>query len=169
MTLRTAGSISWKHRGSLTILPTKGYLLISTVDQQTDSWYLLRQERERRGLLRQHRPVAAMAGLHGSLESSGFPVSDHQSTRNRHQSNEKGNANTSTPFRKATTVWGRNAARDGGGAIAGLRKLRKHLTQSTTAQKKSRGRKRRRWWAHQNDEEGPQSTRKPGRRTTATS
>jgi hypothetical protein len=111
--------------------------------------------------------VAAMTGLHGSPESSSLPVSNHQSTRNRHQSNEKGNANTSTLFRKATTVWGRNAARDGGGAIAGLRKLRKHPTQSTIAQKKSRGRKRRRWRAHENEEEGPQSTRKPRRRTTA--
>jgi hypothetical protein len=163
MTLRMAGSISWKHRGSLTILPAKGYLLISTIDQPTDGWYRLRQKRERHGLLRQRRPVAAMAGLHGSPESSGFPVSDHHSTHNRHQSNEKGNANISTLFRKAAAVWGRNAARDGGGAIAGLRKLRKHLTPSTTAQKKNRGRKRRRWRAHLNEEEGPQSTRKPRR------
>jgi aldehyde:ferredoxin oxidoreductase len=80
---------------------------------------------------------------------------------------EKGNANTSTLFRKATTVRARDAAREGGGAIAGSRKLLKLVIQSTIVQKKSMGRERRRWRAHQN-EEGLKSTRKPRRRTIAT-
>jgi aldehyde:ferredoxin oxidoreductase len=103
-----------------------------------------------------------MAGLHGSPESSGSTVSDHQTTRNQHQTVEKGNANTSTLFRKATTVRGQDAAREGGGAIAGSRKLLKLVIQSTTNLKKSMGRERRRWLTHQN-EEGLKSTRKPRR------
>jgi hypothetical protein len=107
-----------------------------------------------------------MAGLHGSPESSGFPVSDHQSTRNQHQSNEKGNANTSTLFRKATTVRGHDAAREGDGAITGSLQLLKLVIQSTTNLKKSMGRERRRWQTHQHEEEGLKSTRKPRRRAT---
>jgi hypothetical protein len=108
-----------------------------------------------------------MAGLHGSPESSGFPVSDHQSTRNQHQSNKKVNANTSTRFRKTTTVRGWDAAREGGGAIAGSLELLKLVIQSITNLKKSMGRERRRWQTHQNEKEGLNSTCKPRRRATA--
>jgi hypothetical protein len=108
-----------------------------------------------------------MAGLHGSSESSGFPVSDHQSTRNQHQSNEKVNANTSTRFRKTTTVRGWDAAREGSGAIAGSLEFLKLAIQSITNLKKSMGRERRRWQTHQNKKEGLNSTRKHRRRATA--
>jgi hypothetical protein len=101
-----------------------------------------------------------MAGLHDSLESFGFPVSDHELTRNQHQSNEKVNANTSMRFRKTTTDRRRDAAREGGGAIASSLELLKLAIQSTTNLKKSMGRERRRWRTHQNKEEGLNSTRK---------
>jgi hypothetical protein len=61
----------------------------------------------------------------GSLESIGFPIPDHYSTRNQHQSNEKVNANTSTWFRKTTMDRGRDAAREGSDAIAGSLELLK--------------------------------------------
>jgi hypothetical protein len=80
----------------------------------------------------------------GSPESFGFPIPDHYSTRNQHQSNEKVNANTSTRFRKTTTDRGRDAAWEGGGAIAGSLELLKLMIQSTTNLKKSMGRERRR-------------------------
>jgi hypothetical protein len=80
-----------------------------------------------------------MAGLHGLPESSGPTVSDHQTNSNQHQTVEKGNTNTSTLFRKATTVRGRDAAREGGGAIAGSRKLLKLMIQSTTVKKEKHG------------------------------
>jgi hypothetical protein len=111
------------------------------------------KERERRGLLRQRRPVAAMADLHGSPESSGFAVLDHQMTRNRHQSNAELNANTSTRFRRATTDRGWNAAWDGGDAIADSLELRKLTIPSTKNLKKSMGRKREGWQSHQCKEE----------------
>jgi hypothetical protein len=101
------------------------------------------KERER-GHLLQLRPVAAMAGTHGSPESFGFTVFDHYSSRNRHQSVEKVNANASTLVRKAITDRGRDAAREGGGAIAGSPELHNLVIQSTTNQKKGMGRKRRR-------------------------
>jgi hypothetical protein len=129
---------------------------------------LIPNERERgRGHLLQHRPVAAMAGPQNSLESFGFPVPDHYSTRNQHQSNEKINANTSTRFRKTTMDRGWDAAREGGGAIAGSLELPKFTIQSTTNLKKSMGRERRRWRTHQNEEEMLNSTCKPRRRATA--
>jgi hypothetical protein len=86
-----------------------------------------------------------MAGPQGSPESFGFPVPDHYSTRNQHQSNEKVNANTSTQFRKTTTDRRWDAAREGGGAIDGSLELLKLTIQSTTNLKKSMGRERRRW------------------------
>jgi hypothetical protein len=132
--------------------PAKGYLLISSVDHQTDGWCRFRQKRER------ERDVSFASAT----------VFDHQTTYNQHQTVEKGNANTSTLYRKATSVQGRDAAWEDGGAIAGSWKLLELAIQSTSVQKKSMGRERRRWRAHQNEEEGLQSTRKPRRRTTAT-
>jgi hypothetical protein len=60
-----------------------------------------------------------MASPQNSPESFGFPIPDHYSTRNQHQSNEKVNANTSMRFRKTTTDQRWDVAREGGGAIAG--------------------------------------------------
>jgi hypothetical protein len=121
-------------------------------------------ERERgRGHLLQRRQVAAMAGPQNSSESFGFPVPNHYSTHNQHQSNEKINANTSTQFRKTMTDRGWNAAREGGGAIAGSLQLPKFMIQSTTNLKKSMERERRRWRTQQNEEERLNSTRKPRR------
>jgi hypothetical protein len=85
-----------------------------------------------------------MADPHGSPENLGSTVSDHQSTRNQHQSVEKVNANASMRFRKAITDQGRDAAQEGGGAIAGSPELLKLAIQSTTNLKKSMGRERRR-------------------------
>jgi hypothetical protein len=104
-----------------------------------------------------------MAGPQNSSESFGFPVPNHYSIRNQHQSNEKINANTSTRFRKTTTDRGWNAAREGGDAIAGSLELPKFMIQSTTNLKKSMERERRRWRTHQNEEERLNSTRKPRR------
>jgi hypothetical protein len=80
-----------------------------------------------------------MAGPHGLPENFGSTVSDHQSTRNKHQTVEKVNVNASTRFRKAITDRGRDAAREGGGAIAGSLELLKLVIQSTTNLKKSMG------------------------------
>jgi hypothetical protein len=104
-----------------------------------------------------------MAGPQNSPESFGFPVPDHYSTRNQHQSNEKINANTSTWFRKTMTDRGWDAAREGGDAIAGSLELPKFMIHSTTNLKKSMERERRRWRTHQNEEERLHSTRKPQR------
>jgi hypothetical protein len=91
-----------------------------------------------------------MAGPQNSPKSFGFPVPDHYSTRNQHQSNEKINVNTSTQFRKTTTDRGWDAAREGGDP--------KFMIQSTTNLKKSMERERRRWRTHQNEEERLNST-----------
>jgi hypothetical protein len=99
--------------------------------------------------------VAAMVDTNGSPELCGSSVFYHRSARDRYQSNEEDNANSITRFRKTTTNRGRIAAREGGGTIAGSLELRKHVTQSTTTQKKSMGRKRRRWRAHQNGKRTP--------------
>jgi hypothetical protein len=56
---------------------------------------------------------------------------------------------------------GWDAAREGGGAIAGSLELPKFTIQSTTNLKKSMGRERRRWRTQQNEEERLNSTRKP--------
>jgi hypothetical protein len=85
-----------------------------------------------------------MASTHGSPESYGFTVFDHYSVRSRHQSVEKVNANASTLVRKARTDRGRDAAREGGDAIAGSPELHSLAIQGTTNQKKGMGRKRRR-------------------------
>jgi hypothetical protein len=108
-----------------------------------------------------------MASPQNSLESFGFPVPDHYSIRNQHQSNEKINANTSTRFRKTTMDRGWDVARESGGAIAGSLELLKLAIQSTTNLEKSMGRERRGWRTHQNEEERLNSTRKPRRRATA--
>jgi aldehyde:ferredoxin oxidoreductase len=86
-----------------------------------------------------------MAGPQNSPESFGSTVSDQQSTRNQHQTVEKVKVNASTRFRKAITDRGRDAAREGGGAIAGSLELLKLAIQSTTNLKKSMERERRRW------------------------
>jgi hypothetical protein len=80
------------------------------------------KERER-GHPLQYRPVATMAGTHGSPESFGSTIFDHHSTHSQHQSVEELNANASTQIRMARTDRGRDAARGGGGAIAGFAKL----------------------------------------------
>jgi hypothetical protein len=108
-----------------------------------------------------------MASPQNSPENFGSTVSDHQSTRNQHQTIEKVNVNASTWFRTAITDRGRDAAQEGGGAIAGSLELLKLTIQSTTNLKKSMERVRRRWRTHQNEEERLNSTRKPRRRATA--
>jgi hypothetical protein len=60
------------------------------------------KERER-GHPLQYRPVATMAGTHGSPESFGSTIFDHHSTHSQHQSVEELNANASTQIRKART------------------------------------------------------------------
>jgi hypothetical protein len=62
---------------------------------------------------------------------------------------------------------GRDAAREGSGAIAGSLELLKLVIEITTNLKKIMGRERRRWQTHQNEEERLNSTRKPRRRATA--
>jgi hypothetical protein len=104
-----------------------------------------------------------MAGPHGSPKNFGSTVSDHQSTRNQHQTVEKVNTNTSKRLWKNTMDQGWDAARVGGGAIAGSLELLKLVIQSTTNLKKSMWRERRRWRTHQNEEERLNSTRKPRR------
>jgi hypothetical protein len=104
-----------------------------------------RDKRQSRGRTRWW-PLPTATNLAGDPRSSD---SGHQNTRDLHHSNQELKANSSTLFRQATSVRGRDAAWDGDGAIAGSRKLRKLTIQSTIAQKKSMGRKRRRWRAHQ--------------------
>jgi hypothetical protein len=94
-----------------------------------------------------------MVGLHGSPESSGFPIFDHQTTRNQYQSNAELNVSTSTRLKKTMTDRGQHTAQDGGGAIAGSLELRKLVIQSTKNLKKSMGREREGWQSHQCKEE----------------
>jgi hypothetical protein len=64
-----------------------------------------------------------MAGTHGSPKSFGSNVFNHHLARSRHQLVEELNANVSKQIRKARTDRGRDAAQEGGGAIAGFGKL----------------------------------------------
>jgi hypothetical protein len=90
-----------------------------------------------------------MAGLRCSLESSGFPDFNHQTTHSLHQSKAELNANTSMRLRTSMTDRGWSEARDGGDAIAGSLETRKLTIQSTKDLKKSMGRKREGWQSHQ--------------------
>jgi hypothetical protein len=120
ITPRTASSNIMKVKGSLANITDE------KVSSNLSPWSNLgrlvsipMKERERRGHPLPLRPVAAMAGLHSSPESSGFPDFNHQTTHNRHQSKAELNANTSMRLRKSMTDRWWSAARDGGGAIAG--------------------------------------------------
>jgi hypothetical protein len=95
--------------------------------------------------------------------NGGFPYLDHQTTQNLLQSDEKLNPISSTRLMNVMADRRRNAAREGGGAIASPLELPKIKIQSTTNLKKSMGRERRRRRAHQREEERLNSTGKPRR------
>jgi hypothetical protein len=120
----TTGSNKEKRRGSLTILPHEGVSSNPTRWSKNGRWTSLPDEGEReRGHPPQCRPMAAMAGTHGSPESFSSKVFDHHSACSRYQSVEELNANSSTQVREARTDRGRDAAQEGGGAITGFGKL----------------------------------------------